>query len=172
MSISMLSVRTVHGNQISITYKGEICITNYERTLCCDRSRYGGIHGTTGVYVIRITKDFTVSEMKFGITAIGCFVKKRQRIWLYVIFYNYLAQQRKMIVCLPSFHKYQTQKIMKKFVLSLGLLCAATVCAFAGHHVWIHTSCGVSIDMVYEDHHTGADVPNDALLLEAYFCGD
>ena len=88
-------------------------------------------------------------------------------------FYGYFAQQRKTIVCVfQCFHKYKTQKIMKKFVLSLGLLCAATVSAFAGHHVWIHTSCGVSIDMVYEDHHTGADVLNDALLLEAYFCGD
>lgn len=89
-----------------------------------------------------------------------------------MFFYVYICDKGKVIVCLPSFHKYKTQKIVKKFVLSLGLLCAATVSAFAGHHVWIHTSCGVSIDMVYEDHHTGADVLNDALLLEAYFCGD
>lgn len=81
MSISMLSVRTVHGNRISITYKGEIRITNYERTLCCDRSRYGGIHGTTGVYVIRITKDFLQSQ-KFGVTAIGFLCRN---IWLYAI---------------------------------------------------------------------------------------
>lgn len=81
MSISMLSVRTVHGNRIAITYKGEIRITNYGRTLCCDRSRYGGIHGTTGVYVIRITKDFLQSQ-KFGVSAIGFLCRN---IWLYAI---------------------------------------------------------------------------------------
>lgn len=101
MSISMLSVRTVHGNRISITYKGEIRITNYERTLCCDRSRYGGIHGTTGVYVIRITKDFfTVSED-------WC-----HRYWIFMPKYlaicNFMVTLRskgKQVECFPEFYK-------------------------------------------------------------------
>lgn len=60
---------------------------------------------------------------------------------------------------------------MKKVLLSLSfLLVGVTSMYAAAHHVTINTSCGVSVDMVYEDHHTAADVANDALILEEYFC--
>lgn len=60
---------------------------------------------------------------------------------------------------------------MKKVLLSLSFLLVSVTSMYAAeHHVTINTSCGVSIDMVYEDHHTAADVLNDALILEDYFC--
>lgn len=66
---------------------------------------------------------------------------------------------------------------MKKILLSLVAVLALAVGAFATsksrkNTVTINTSCGVSIDMIYEKHHTGEDVANDALILEEEYCGD
>lgn len=59
---------------------------------------------------------------------------------------------------------------MKKPLLLLALLIASATSIYASH-VTIETSCGVSVEMEYEDHHTGADVVHDAIILEEYFCG-
>lgn len=57
---------------------------------------------------------------------------------------------------------------MKKLILTFGFLIASisTICAAK---ITINTSCGVSIDMVYDDTHTLANVINDALILDSYF---
>lgn len=59
---------------------------------------------------------------------------------------------------------------MRKFLLAVGFMIAGSVAIYAAK-VTINTSCGVSVEMIYEDHHTAADVVNDALILEEAFCG-
>lgn len=61
---------------------------------------------------------------------------------------------------------------MKKILLVIGFVGIMVAAAYAESHVTINTSCGVSVDMIYQDHHTGADVVHDALILEQIFCGD
>lgn len=65
---------------------------------------------------------------------------------------------------------------MKKILLAVVALCAVS----AGYsneggkeaRVRIETSCGVVVEMIYESgKHTGQDVANDALILDAEFCG-
>ncbi len=58
---------------------------------------------------------------------------------------------------------------MKKLILTITLVVSAI--AVNATNVRVETSCGVSVDMVYEDHHTLSDVIHDALILEEYFCG-
>ncbi len=60
---------------------------------------------------------------------------------------------------------------MKKALLLLSLLVVGVTSMYAESHVTINTSCGVSVDMIYEDYHTSADVMHDTLILEEYFCG-
>lgn len=58
---------------------------------------------------------------------------------------------------------------MKKVIGCLLFSCM-TFAMFATNFT-IETSCGVIVDMIYEDHHTVADVISDAMILEEYFCG-
>lgn len=58
---------------------------------------------------------------------------------------------------------------MKKLILTIVL--AVSAIAANAANVTINTSCGVSVEMKYEAHHTLRDVIEDALFLEEYFCG-
>lgn len=63
---------------------------------------------------------------------------------------------------------------MKKLILLATIAISGVGIASAKDtHVIINTSCGVSVDMVYDTVLNDAqDVINDAIILDKYFCGD
>ncbi len=61
---------------------------------------------------------------------------------------------------------------MKKLFLVCALALGTFAISFAETVIVIETSCGVEVTMIYQDHHTVADVLNDAEILQEYFCGE
>lgn len=63
---------------------------------------------------------------------------------------------------------------MKKLILLATIAISGVGIASAEDtHVIINTSCGVSVDMVYDTVLNDAqDVINDAIILDKYFCGN
>ncbi|MDR1501256.1 MAG: hypothetical protein LBT43_02215 [Prevotella sp.] len=58
---------------------------------------------------------------------------------------------------------------MKKFLLALVLSISGIIAANAWEATLV-TSCGVEIDMIYEDYHSVHDAVHDLIILEDYFC--
>lgn len=63
---------------------------------------------------------------------------------------------------------------MKKLILLATIaISSVSIASAKDTHVTINTSCGVSIDMVYDTVLNDVeDIIDDAMLLENYFCGD
>lgn len=64
---------------------------------------------------------------------------------------------------------------MKKILLAAVFALCAVSSGYSKEkeiRLTITTSCGVEVEMIYQPEHTGADVYNDTLILEAHFCSD